>query len=71
MSSAAHGKEPPVCDKISLFSRYSALSAMTNTTMDADGIFDFPSPVNHLLSRLYKVRANKELYFDYIAVMGL
>ncbi|XP_016313838.1 ral guanine nucleotide dissociation stimulator-like isoform X3 [Sinocyclocheilus anshuiensis] len=31
-----------------------ALSAMANTTMDADGIFDFPSPVNHLLSRLYK-----------------
>ncbi|XP_016137537.1 ral guanine nucleotide dissociation stimulator-like [Sinocyclocheilus grahami] len=31
-----------------------ALSAVANTTMDADGIFDFPSPVNHLLSRLYK-----------------
>uniref|UniRef100_A0A672S542 Ral guanine nucleotide dissociation stimulator-like n=1 Tax=Sinocyclocheilus grahami TaxID=75366 RepID=A0A672S542_SINGR len=46
-----------------------ALSAVANTTMDADGIFDFPSPVNHLLSRLYKVRANKELYFDYTAVM--
>ncbi|XP_043117286.1 ral guanine nucleotide dissociation stimulator-like 2 isoform X3 [Puntigrus tetrazona] len=31
-----------------------ALSAVANSTMDADGIFDFPSPVNHLLSRLYK-----------------
>uniref|UniRef100_A0A9J8CFT3 Ral guanine nucleotide dissociation stimulator-like 2 n=1 Tax=Cyprinus carpio carpio TaxID=630221 RepID=A0A9J8CFT3_CYPCA len=31
-----------------------ALSAMANSTVDADGIFDFPSPVNHLLSRLYK-----------------
>ncbi|XP_016312105.1 ral guanine nucleotide dissociation stimulator-like 2 isoform X1 [Sinocyclocheilus anshuiensis] len=31
-----------------------ALSTVANTTMDADGIFDFPSPVNHLLSKLYK-----------------
>lgn len=56
---------------ITLFLCYSALSAVANTTMDADGIFDFPSPVNHLLSKLYKDRVNKELYFDYIAVMGL
>ncbi|XP_062841253.1 ral guanine nucleotide dissociation stimulator-like 2 [Trichomycterus rosablanca] len=27
---------------------------VTNTGMDADGIFDLPSPVNHLLSRLTK-----------------
>ncbi|KAI2654936.1 Ral guanine nucleotide dissociation stimulator-like 2 [Labeo rohita] len=32
----------------------SALSAVANTTVDADGMFDFPSPVNHLLSKLYK-----------------
>ncbi|TRY82743.1 hypothetical protein DNTS_005496 [Danionella cerebrum] len=31
-----------------------ALSAVANNTMDADGIFDFPSPVNHLLSKLCK-----------------
>ncbi|XP_017308461.1 ral guanine nucleotide dissociation stimulator-like 2 isoform X1 [Ictalurus punctatus] len=30
------------------------LSAVTSSGMDADGIFDFPSPVNHLLSRLAK-----------------
>ncbi|XP_060756405.1 ral guanine nucleotide dissociation stimulator-like 2 isoform X1 [Neoarius graeffei] len=31
-----------------------ALSPVTSSGMDADGIFDFPSPVNHLLSRLAK-----------------
>ncbi|XP_072548457.1 ral guanine nucleotide dissociation stimulator-like 2 isoform X2 [Salminus brasiliensis] len=31
-----------------------ALSAVTSSGVDADGIFDFPSPVNHLLSKLAK-----------------
>ncbi|KAI5611892.1 ral guanine nucleotide dissociation stimulator-like 2 isoform X1 [Silurus asotus] len=31
-----------------------ALSAVTGSGMDADGIFEFHSPVNHLLSRLAK-----------------
>ncbi|XP_076869060.1 ral guanine nucleotide dissociation stimulator-like 2 isoform X1 [Brachyhypopomus gauderio] len=31
-----------------------ALSAVTSAVVDADGIFDFPSPVNHLLSKLAK-----------------
>ncbi|ROL41423.1 Ral guanine nucleotide dissociation stimulator-like 2 [Anabarilius grahami] len=31
-----------------------SLSAVANSTMDADGLFDFPSPVNHLLSKLCK-----------------
>ncbi|KAF7692056.1 hypothetical protein HF521_011023 [Silurus meridionalis] len=35
-----------------------ALSAVTGSGMDADGIFEFHSPVNHLLSRLAKVTSN-------------
>ncbi|XP_052002243.1 ral guanine nucleotide dissociation stimulator-like isoform X2 [Xyrauchen texanus] len=31
-----------------------ALSAVAHTAIDADSIFDFPSPVNHLLSKLCK-----------------
>ncbi|XP_051576224.1 ral guanine nucleotide dissociation stimulator-like 2 isoform X4 [Myxocyprinus asiaticus] len=31
-----------------------ALTAVAHTAMDADGIFDFPSPVNHLISKLCK-----------------
>lgn len=41
----------------------STLSAMTSSGMDADGIFDFPSPVNHLLSRLAKVTTSPVIEF--------